>query len=107
LSPTGAIKQGLLREVNEQISRIDGYFDEELELVCECRGCCFERVSLPREHYQAIRRFPARLLVKPGHRSTDERVVEDFRTYLVVESVEVGDELEIERRPRTMLGSES
>jgi hypothetical protein len=107
LPPTGAIEQGLLREVNEQIARIDGYFDEDLELVCECRDCCFEHVILPRDHYQAIRRFPTRLLVKPGHRSIDERVVEDFRTYLVVENVEVADELKVDFRHRTMLGSES
>jgi hypothetical protein len=107
MPPAGAIKQGLLRDVNEQIARIDGYFDEGLELVCECRRCCFQRISLPREEYEAIRRFPGRFLVKTGHSSTDEQVVEEFRTYLVVEDGRVGDELEIDLRRPTMLGTES
>jgi hypothetical protein len=103
----GAIRQALLRDVNEQIARIDAYFDEELELVCECRDCCFQRISLPRNQYEAIRRHPSRFVVKPGHRSTDEQVVDEFRKYLVVENVEAGDELEIDLRASTVLGSGS
>jgi len=45
--------------------------------------------------------------VKPAHSSTDEQVVEEFRTYLVVEDGRVGDELEIDLRRPTMLGTES
>jgi hypothetical protein len=86
--------QVLVRQVNEEISRISAEFDTiagetgELDLVCECtREGCFERLGVLLAEYEQVRSFPARFIVKPGHESGDgkERVVSENERFLVIE----------------------
>ena len=83
--------QLLFRQLNEQIRLVSADFgvSDELDLVCECgNGGCFERVLVPGAEYEAVRRFPTRFIVKPGHAAARvERVVTESRTFLVVERV--------------------
>jgi hypothetical protein len=81
--------QSLFREVNEQIVAMveepsDG---RELELVCECSSpSCLATYQISVADYEAVRRFPTRFIVKPGHVSLDsERVVEEGLGFVVVE----------------------
>jgi hypothetical protein len=85
-SPT----QELFREVNDQISRISQRFAgrNDLDLLCECGGGCFEHVRVDLSAYEDVRRFPARFLVKPGHASPEaDRIVETNAGYDVLEKL--------------------
>jgi hypothetical protein len=76
---TGARRQVLFRELNEEIRRIADSFDAEeaLELCCECEvGDCFVRFSVSHQQYEAVRRFPTRFLVLADHVTPQERIVE-------------------------------
>jgi hypothetical protein len=56
--------------------------------MCECGDAsCLERVELTRVEYERVRAHRARFLVLPGHedRTADERVVEKFDHFNVVE----------------------
>jgi hypothetical protein len=74
-------RQVVFREVNDQIHRLAQEWarEGELELVCECAdGDCTERVVMAVSDYEALRRFPTRFIVKPGHVTSDaERLTED------------------------------
>jgi hypothetical protein len=76
---SGARRQVLFRDLNEEIRRIADSFDADaaLELCCECElGECFARLSVSHQQYEAVRRFPTRFLVLADHVSPEERVVE-------------------------------
>src|SRR5687767_14874251 len=85
----GVAGQVLFRRLNEQIRSLGDRFglDGEFDLVCECTdGGCFEHLAVSTEDYEAIRRFPTRFVVKPGHAADQvERVVEETARFLVVE----------------------
>jgi hypothetical protein len=77
--------QLLFRQLNEQLRTIvDG---GDLDVVCECaNGSCFDRLLLPLDAYEAVRRFPTRFVVKEGHVADDgERAVDAQDGYVVVE----------------------
>jgi hypothetical protein len=98
-----ARRQALHRDVNEQIQRLSDSFEDgaELELVCECGNCSFERIALSHDDYEAIRRFPTRFVVKPGHLDGDgDRIVAEISGGLIVEKVGSGAETAIVLDPR-------
>ena len=71
---SGARRQVLFRDLNEEIRRIADSFDvdEALELCCECElGECFARLSVSHQQYEAVRRFPTRFLVLADHVSPE------------------------------------
>jgi hypothetical protein len=84
-SSQDARSQLLFRELNEQIRKIAG--GGEVDVVCECvNDACFDRLAVPLDEYEAVRRFPTRFLVKEGHVADDvERAVESRGGYVVVE----------------------
>lgn len=89
----GSGRQELFQQVNEAIRRIADSFAVKgsLELVCECaRGDCFERLSLSRCEYEAVRRLPNRFLIRFDHVGPDERIVEEFADCVAVEQVGTG-----------------
>jgi hypothetical protein len=100
--------QALFREVNEQIRRAsdgfsgDGHGALELELLCECSDpACLQRLVASAEEYEAVRRFPTRFLVRPGHFSpANERVVDETAAFVVVEKFGPDAQLAIELDPR-------
>lgn len=92
---SGARRQVLFRDLNEEIRRIADSFDadEALELCCECElGECRARVFVSHQQYEAVRRFPTRFLVLADHVGPEDRIVEVLsRTdSVVVEKVGVG-----------------
>jgi hypothetical protein len=97
----GIRSQLLVRELNEQIHTLDNDAELDLELVCECvRGGCFERLTIPLEVYEMVRRFPTRFIVKPGHEDETERIAGEDDGYLVVEKIGVDAESAILFDPR-------
>ena len=81
-----------MREVNERIEQVDqqwGIFEGTVSVLCECgNGGCLERIQISAADYEAVRRFPTRFLLKPGHlASTGERIVRESETCIIVEKV--------------------
>lgn len=97
---TGPRSQILFRRLNEEIRSIAG--EEDLVVMCECvNDACVERLVVPVEVYEAVRRFPTRFLVKDGHVAVDaERSVEEHDGVVVVEKTGAGAEDAIVLDPR-------
>jgi hypothetical protein len=76
-------RQALRREVNERISEAGA---RRLEAFCECGlAGCSDRLTVDREGYEEVRRFPTRFLVKQGHASEQDRLVAEHDGFVVVE----------------------
>lgn len=84
-----AKNETVFRSANEAIdsNRADGG-EEKLIFLCECgQETCFERISLTRSEYEAVRSEPARFAVAPGHEdlTAGEVVVSESSGHSVVE----------------------
>jgi hypothetical protein len=58
-----------------------------LEFLCECSDSdCMEQIELTEDEYANVRRHPTRFALAGGHeRSEDERIVDEFDRYTVVQ----------------------
>ncbi|MGI9110630.1 MAG: hypothetical protein ACR2GT_00200 [Gaiellaceae bacterium] len=79
----------LFREVNEQVLEVaagHGQDGHRYEFFCECSNRdCTLKLSLAVEAYEAVRAYPDRFAVAPGHGMPEiERVVERCDGYDVV-----------------------
>ena len=83
-----AVNESLFRDVNKNIHRAsaDGRHPEA-HFICECgERSCEEKIALPVDVYEAIRRNPMRFFVKPGHEIPHvEAVIERHDRYVVIE----------------------
>lgn len=81
--------QALLREVNELVRELDDGFGPAVgrSVLCECGNPgCAERLDLTVGEYEAVRRFPARFVVKPGHELPRvERLIRQNGRFAIVE----------------------
>jgi hypothetical protein len=97
--------QLLFREANEQIylrrSSTAGS-DGSVEIICECeRRGCVRTLRLSPERYEAVRRFPTRFVMRPGHSTDeDERIVEQHGDFVVVEKTGPSAQIAIRLDPR-------
>ena len=84
-----AENEAVFRAANEAIeANRDGGGSEQRPYLCECGvASCFERVALTPEEYEAVRAYPARFFVSPGHEdlTAGEVVIEESSRYTVVE----------------------
>jgi hypothetical protein len=85
-----AKREALLREVNQEIARIDAGFTTDgaaLEIVCECaRNDCLELIAVSPTDYRKARSEPRRFLLVAGHELSEiERVVDRSDGFVVVE----------------------
>ncbi len=99
-----ARNEALLREVNENIARLEqgsGATLTEPVFVCECANDeCTEPLAVDLETYRRVREQPRLFFVLPGHQHPElERVVETRRDYLVVEKTGKADEVAEETQP--------
>ncbi|MFL5959066.1 MAG: hypothetical protein ACJ75G_02205 [Gaiellaceae bacterium] len=83
--------QLLIREVNEQIEKLNGEWDEggpEIVL-CECAQAeCLDKIEISADAYERIRHVPLHFVVKPDHVVAEgERVVAATAGYVVVEKL--------------------
>jgi hypothetical protein len=102
----GVPSQLLFRELNEEIAlkqEPPGASDErEIDVVCECQSrSCAKELRIPLGRYEAVRRFPTRFVMKPGHATAgDERIVEEGSGFVVVEKIGPGARVAIRLDPR-------
>jgi hypothetical protein len=97
--------QALIREVNEQIHRLDPEWTSEggrCSIICECVNSeCLAALQIPSQVYAAVRRFPTRFVLAPEHvADAFERVVEDGGNYVVVEKIGAAAGLAVRLDPR-------
>jgi hypothetical protein len=94
-----ARNEGLIREVNEQIERVDkeadarGWVPDEgyFEFHCECgrREACDAKVRMTIDEYELVRAQDDRFAVSPGHEEAEiERVVESNDRFVVVDKLD-------------------
>jgi hypothetical protein len=82
--------QALYRQVNERLEELNDSFGSVsgvFSILCECGELdCAEQLEVPREAYEATRRYEARFIVKPGHEIDEvEHLLERHDGYAVVE----------------------
>ena len=95
----------LFRDVNERIKDInrDMGYDEEADFICECGNPeCAAPISLRLVEYEAVRAYPTRFAIFPGHEIRDvEDVVQQTDRFSVVEKVPAAAaRIAIEHDPR-------
>ena len=98
-----AANEAVFRAGNERIRAMVADAVPRTPYICECgEESCFERVDLTRDEYERVREGPARFFVSPGHedRTADERVVERFDQFTVVEKEGKGREIVTRADPR-------
>jgi hypothetical protein len=82
-----AWNQAVFRAANEAIAgpaRPTGL----LTFICECGDeACKDAIELTSEEYEAVRADPACFAVIPGHESRQERVLEEFERFALVEKL--------------------
>jgi hypothetical protein len=94
-----ARNEGLIREVNERIERIDKDADARgwvpdgayFEFHCECGrvGGCGARVRMTIDEYEVVRRQDDRFAVAPGHEDGEiERVVQTNDRFVLVDKLD-------------------
>ena len=81
-------RRTLLREVNEQIRRVNVGFDVQdstMLVLCECEDAdCFQRVEVPTVVYEAVRGDADRFVVIAGHEDSGTDRVLPGDDYCVV-----------------------
>lgn len=106
-----ARSQALFREINERIKDVGGAFYDDFpapEFLCECaRTECHDTIELTLAEYEAVRAYPTRFAVAPGHElPRGESVIETTARFSVVEkdpgeAAELAAELDPRRRDVT------
>lgn len=86
-----ARNEELFQEVNRQIEKLEETLGQRdtLAILCECsKKHCLETLEAEPAVYQRVRANPLLFFVVPGHEDLEvERVVEQTRTFLVVEKI--------------------
>jgi hypothetical protein len=81
-----ARNEALFREVNEQVATLAARDDEAASFVCECSDAdCMHRIRVPLRSYEEVRSHPRRFIVRAGHESAFEHVIERRGDYSIVE----------------------
>ena len=86
-----ARNESMFREINERLTRDDPLADltGSHVIACECADpACVQTLAISVSQYANVRSQPRQFAVLPGHIYSDvERVVKEFRTYVVVEKL--------------------
>ncbi len=85
------VNEALFRAVNEEIERLNAQLHgpRHMQAVCECGDAhCVERLEIPLEEYERVRKDARRFIVAPGHEIPDvETVLERYDRYFIIEKV--------------------
>lgn len=100
-----AQNEALFREVNErleELGRRTGTAEGGLDVVCECadEGCTV-RIPLSVREYEQVRAHARCFVVRPGHETEIEHVVERTDRYVVVEKDGDAGEIAARSDPRS------
>jgi hypothetical protein len=88
--------QVIYREVNDRIREMDESFRslDQTVVICECGRGCAERIEVPVDEYDRVRRESTQFFVTPPHFASEvDRVIEDHGPWLLVEAVGVAAEI--------------
>lgn len=82
--------QALYRQINERLEELNdslGSVSGVFSILCECGDLdCADQVEVPRDAYEATRRYEARFILKPGHEIDEvEHILERHDEYTIVE----------------------
>jgi hypothetical protein len=90
-----AQRESLYREVNERVVELSRKMSvPHLEVLCECGRGCLERIHLPLEAYDRIRRDRTLFALVAGHDDPDvESVVETTDAYEIVQKTGVAADI--------------
>jgi hypothetical protein len=102
-----AKNQSFFREVNERVTEYATGAQAILDILCECDDTtCVDPIPVSHDEYEAVRAYPSRFPIHPGHVSPDvERVVERHDRYWVVQKVGRSGEVAEDLDPRTRGGA--
>ncbi len=79
------VSSALFRAVNERIRELAAAWGGEYDFICECDdGACLRVLRLTEAEYEALRAYPDRFAVLPGHERTADEVVGQGDGYVVV-----------------------
>jgi hypothetical protein len=87
--------QVIFREVNERLREpADGVPDGKTDYLCECSDVqCAQKIELKLFEYESVRARPKSFFIVPGHERLEvERVVDELKTYMIVEKIVPLDE---------------
>jgi hypothetical protein len=106
LSARGAAEnESIFLDANERVAERLGELtleDNRSPFLCECEDLrCRQMLRLSREEYEAVRSWPNRFLVTPGHPVTNARVVRDGENYQVIEKTGEAGAIAIDLDPRS------
>jgi len=86
----------------EQKARAWSFGEQPTPYLCECEDLrCTDVVMLGRSDYEAVRSDPRRFFVVPGHDVPEDRVVEEYDGFHVVEKTGEEGRLVEEQDPRS------
>jgi hypothetical protein len=96
-----ARNEALFREVNERIAQLGESAqawspDGVVEFMCECgvEDGCGERIRVPLDVYETVRKQDDRFVVRPGHETPElERAVDWTDEYVIVDKVHAAEPL--------------
>ena len=86
-----ARSEAFFRAVNEGIAEASEKFEsDEAEFLCECGDAhCTDRLEVPLNEYEAVRKHPTRFIVRRGHVESEiEDVVSNRGRYAIVDKVD-------------------
>jgi hypothetical protein len=93
---------GRANEDLEQKARVWSFGEQPTPYLCECEDLrCTDVVMLGRSDYEAVRSDPRRFFVVPGHDVLEDRVVEEYDGFHVVERTGEEGRLVEEQDPRS------
>jgi hypothetical protein len=108
--------QLLLREANEHLANLINAFDgrpsfrvASLAVLCECgHAGCQERIELPCDEYEELRKLPTHFVLKRGHDElSDGRLVRQAQGHIVVEKSGAAGATAVRSDPRRAPAADS
>ena len=86
----------------EQKAQAWSFGEQPIPYLCECEDLrCTDVVMLARSDYEAVRSDPRRFFIVPGHDAPEDRVVDEYDKFHVVEKTGEEGRLVEEQDPRS------
>jgi hypothetical protein len=99
-----AQNESTFRRANEDLerkARALSFGEQPTPYLCECENPhCTEVVMLTRSDYEGVRSDPRRFLIVPGHEAPEDRLIDEFDEFFVIEKTGEEGGLVEEQDPR-------
>jgi hypothetical protein len=96
-----ARNQSIFRAANDAIERaVDGR-DDPVTFLCECSAVdCTDTIELTLAEYEGVRAGSASFALKRAHEGAEDRVLEEYDRYTLVEKVGFARDVAEDKDPR-------